>query len=78
MNINERKSRMNKHNSRINHEKNIYMFKWFTLATFTCSKSAMETAVHGVCERRRSGVLIINFEQISCIVFVLPLLALNK
>ena len=34
--------------------------------------------LYGVCERRRSGVLIVKFEQISHIVLALSLLTLNK
>ena len=33
---------------------------------------------HLPCHQRRSGVFIVNFEQISHIVLVFPLLTLNK
>ena len=41
------------------------------LLAFICSKSTMETVT-------RSGVFIVNFEHISHIVLVFPLLTLNK
>ena len=57
---------------------------------FTCSNSPTETtAMCEVCSKltkktperrhcRRSGVFIVNFERISHIVLVFPLLILNK
>ena len=48
---------------------------------FTCSKSTMETpeqCVKSVQSSVRSGVFIVNFEQISHIVLVFPLPTLSR
>ena len=46
---------------------------------FICSKSTMETPEQFVKSfKRRSGTFIVNFEQISPIVLVIPLLTLKK
>ena len=45
---------------------------------FTCSTSTIETLEKGVKFVHRSGVFIDNFEHISQLLLVFPLLILNK
>ena len=54
---------------------------WIFQATFTCSKSTLETPAQcansvQIISRQQNGV--IDFEQISLIVLVFPLLTLNR
>ena len=47
---------------------------------FICSKSTVGNTgtICEICLRRRSGVFLVNFEQISYILLVFPFLSLNK
>ena len=56
-----------------------FIFYKSTQQTFTCSKSKIETPEKGVkYYQRRSGVFIVNFEDISHLFLVFLLLNLNK
>ena len=54
----------------------IYLFKVNSKTMWNLFKAKIKTLERG--HRRRSGVLIVNFEQISPIALVFPLPTLNK